>query len=108
MPLSKGVPFNGLLSETIECAMAVEEIGAPRCTRADSRETCQAQVESLGGNCVGSAHVVADKWVPLRTIPACDLLTFIGNNCSGGTLHRESGISRKTGYKVFDRYQEIL
>jgi hypothetical protein len=37
---------------------------------------------SLGGNCVGSAHIVSSQhdWLALTDIPACDLLTFVGND----------------------------
>jgi hypothetical protein len=37
---------------------------------------------SLGGNCVGSAHIVSNQhdWLALTDISACDLLTFVGND----------------------------
>lgn len=55
---------------------------------------------TLGGNCVGSAHVVADTWVSLSTIPACDLLTFIGNNSIAYAFDQQVYILDSTGKQL--------
>ncbi len=59
---------------------------------------------SLGGNCVGSAHIVSSHhdWLALTGIPACDLLTFVGNDAIAYAFDKRLYILDWRGKQMFN------
>ncbi|MGA7854142.1 MAG: hypothetical protein WCA15_12520 [Candidatus Acidiferrales bacterium] len=114
-----GISFDRKLNQLVE--MTIDDVSQTRSAHFLDGSTLQEQLTlnfpiksvpvfgekqlayTLGGNCFGSTHVMSGEgnWTSLSDIPACSLLTFVGNDEIAYPFDKQLYILDRSGKQLF-------
>ena len=114
-----GISFNRKLNQLVE--MTIDDVSQTRSAHFLDGSTLEEEFSlnfpvksvpvfgekqlayTLGGNCFGTTHIISSKgnWPSLNDIPACNLLTFVGNDEIAYPFDKQLYILDRSGKQLF-------